>query len=264
MVDRIVPATTDADRAAVTVATGLADRWPIMTEPFTQWVVEDHFPRGRPAWEKAGVTFVGDVDAFELMKLRLLNGSHSTLAYLGYLAGHETVSDAMAADGFAALIERMMDEEITPTLPKLPGFDLEAYKVQLRERFQNPALRHRTWQIAMDGSQKLPQRLLNTIRVRLEQNAPFNLMALGVAGWMRYATGTDENGKAIDVRDPLASEFKARTAGKTSASGLLEAYLGMEQIFGSDLPASREFREVIGNALTKLLEQGAARTVATL
>lgn len=264
MVDRIVPATTDADRTAVTDATGLADRWPIMTEPFTQWVVEDHFPTGRPAWEKAGVTFVEDVDAFELMKLRLLNGSHSTLAYLGYLAGHETVSDAMAGDGFAALIERMMDKEITPTLPKLPGFDLEAYKMQLRERFQNTALRHRTWQIAMDGSQKLPQRLLNTIRVRLQQNAPFDLMALGVAGWMRYATGTDENGKAIDVRDPLASEFRARTAGKTSASALLEAYLGMEQIFGSDLPASREFREVIGNALTKLLEQGAARTVAKL
>jgi fructuronate reductase len=262
MVDRIVPATTDADRAAVAGATGLADRWPIMTEPFSQWVVEDHFPSGRPAWEKAGVTFVADVDAFELMKLRLLNGSHSTLAYLGYLAGHETVSDAMAGDGFAMLIERMMDEEITPTLPGLPGFDLGAYKEQLRERFRNPALRHRTWQIAMDGSQKLPQRLLNTIRVRLEENAPFDCLALGVAGWMRYATGTDEQGKPIDVRDPLASEFKTRTDGKTSAPALLDAYLDMDQIFGSDLPKSTLFRDVVGKALAELIEQGAARTVA--
>ncbi len=262
MVDRIVPATTDADRAAVADATGLADAWPIMTEPFTQWVVEDHFPSGRPAWEKFGVTFVENVDAFELMKLRLLNGSHSTLAYLGYLAGHETVSDVMKAEGFNALIEAMMDEEISPTLPPLPGFDLDAYKAQLRERFRNPALRHRTWQIAMDGSQKLPQRLLNTIRKRLEQKQPFDRLALGVAGWMRYATALDENGKPIDVRDPLANEFKQRTDGKTSAGELLDAYLGLEQIFGQDLPGNIEFRRTVGDALERLLKEGAARTVA--
>ena len=215
MVDRIVPATTDADRTMAARATGLFDAWPIMTEPFTQWVVEDHFPSDRPAWEDFGATFVDNVDAFELMKLRLLNGSHSTLAYLGYLAGHETVSDVMKAEGFSAFIETMMDEEITSTLPPLPGFDLDAYKAQLRERFRNPALRHRTWQIAMDGSQKLPQRLLNTIRQRLEQNEPFDRLALGVAGWMRYATGVDEKGKPIDVRDPLAAQFKQRTTGKT-------------------------------------------------
>jgi fructuronate reductase len=262
MVDRIVPATTDADRDAVADATGLADAWPIMTEPFTQWVVEDHFPSGRPAWEKFGVAFVDNVDAFELMKLRLLNGSHSTLAYLGYLAGHETVSDVMKAEGFSALIEAMMDEEITPTLPPLPDFDIAAYKAELRERFRNPALRHRTWQIAMDGSQKLPQRLLNTIRKRLEQKAAFDRLALGVAGWMRYATGFDENGKPIDVRDPLADEFKQRADGKTSSAELIDAYLGLEQIFGEDLPKNAEFRRTVGDALAKLLKEGAARTVA--
>ena len=262
MVDRIVPATTDADRATTARATGLFDAWPIMTEPFTQWVVEDHFPSGRPAWEKFGATFVDNVDAFELMKLRLLNGSHSTLAYLGYLAGHETVSDVMKAEGFSAFIETMMDEEITSTLPPLPGFDLDAYKAQLRERFRNPALRHRTWQIAMDGSQKLPQRLLNTIRQRLEQKKPFDRLALGVAGWMRYATGVDENGKPIDVRDPLADQFKQRTTGKTSSDDLMNAYLGLDQIFGKDLPGNLEFRQTVGHALEKLLEDGAARTVA--
>ncbi len=261
MVDRIVPATTDADRDAVTNSTGLRDAWPIMTEPFTQWVVEDHFPSGRPAWEKVGVTFVDNVDVFELMKLRLLNGSHSTLAYLGYLAGHETVSDVMKAEGFSTFIEAMMDEEITPTLPPLPGFDLEAYKAELRQRFRNPALRHRTWQIAMDGSQKLPQRLLNTIRKRLEAKQPFDRLALGVAGWMRYATGVDENGDAIDVRDPLASVFKERTAGKASASELLDAYLGLQQIFGDDLPNDDQFRSVVGMALEQLLREGAARVV---
>ncbi|HMF69010.1 MAG TPA: mannitol dehydrogenase family protein, partial [Phyllobacterium sp.] len=262
MVDRIVPATTDADRATTSQSTGLFDAWPIMTEPFTQWVVEDLFPSGRPGWEKFGVTFVDNVDAFELMKLRLLNGSHSTLAYLGYLAGYETVSDVMNGEGFSALIETMMDEEITPTLQPLPGFDLAAYKAELRERFRNPALRHRTWQIAMDGSQKLPQRLLNTIRQRLEQNAPFDRLALGVAGWMRYATGMDENGQPIDVRDPLANEFKRGATGKTSADDLVDAYLGLDQIFGHDLPKNQIFRRAIKSALQELLKDGAARTVA--
>lgn len=264
MVDRIVPATTDADRATVTEATGLADAWPIMTEPFTQWVVEDHFPSGRPAWESVGVTFVADVDAFELMKLRLLNGSHSTLAYLGYLSGHETVSDVMKAGGFSALIAAMMDKEITPTLPPLPGFDLGTYKAELRERFRNSALRHRTWQIAMDGSQKLPQRLLNTIRKRLEQEQPFDRLALGVAGWMRYATGVDENGRPIDVRDPLANEIRQRTAGKAASGELLEAYLGLDQIFGQDLPTNNTFRRSVGDALEMLLREGAARAVVQL
>ncbi|MEK1889304.1 MAG: mannitol dehydrogenase family protein [Phyllobacterium sp.] len=261
MVDRIVPATTDVDRSVVHETTGLRDAWPIMTEPFTQWVVEDHFPSGRPAWEEVGVTFVADVDAFELMKLRLLNGSHSTLAYLGYLAGHETVSDVMQADGFGAFVEAMMDEEITPTLPPLSGFDLASYKEQLRERFRNPALRHRTWQIAMDGSQKLPQRLLNTIGQRLEQNQPFGRLALGVAGWMRYATGIDEKGGQIDVRDPLADEFRKRTEGKSSAPEILDAYLGMKQIFGEDLASNAAFHTAVGAALEKLLKDGSAKAV---
>ncbi|MGH6762686.1 MAG: mannitol dehydrogenase family protein [Phyllobacterium sp.] len=261
MVDRIVPATTDNDRQAIAAATGLRDNWPVMTEPFSQWVVEDHFPSGRPAWERAGATFVTDVSAFELMKLRLLNGSHSTLAYLGYLAGHETVSDAMQAPGFAALIRAMMDEEVTPTLPLLPGFDLESYKDQLIQRFRNPALRHRTWQIAMDGSQKLPQRLLNTIRERLERGESFDRLALGVAGWMRYATGLDERGQAIDVRDPLAGEIRDRVAGKSSADALLEAYLGIERVFGSDLPQSTTFRNTVEAALGRLCQDGAARCV---
>ncbi|PWL17613.1 mannitol dehydrogenase [Falsochrobactrum shanghaiense] len=262
MVDRIVPATTDADRSMVADATGLEDNWPIVTEPFSQWVVEDHFPTGRPAWEKFGVTFVEDVSAFELMKLRLLNGSHSTLAYLGYLAGHETISDVMQGEGFSALVEALMDVDVTPTLPQLPGFDLAAYKKELRERFRNPALHHRTWQIAMDGSQKLPQRLLNTIRIRIEQQQPFEHLAMGVAGWMRYATGVDERGQPIDVRDPLRDTIQARIEGKKSPAELLEAYLSLEQVFGTDLPVNIVFRRAILNALESLIQKGAAACIA--
>ena len=204
MVDRIVPATTDADRDLVLDKTGVWDAWPVVTEPFTQWVVEDRFSNSRPPLESAGVQFVSDVRPFELMKLRMLNGSHSTLAYLGYLAGHEFVSDAVADTDFRRLVHGLMTDEVIPTLPADLG-DLAAYRDALIVRLANPALRHRTWQIAMDGSQKLPQRLLGTIHDRLSRNEPIVRAALGVAAWMRYVTGIDERGEAIDVRDPLAS-----------------------------------------------------------
>lgn len=262
MVDRIVPATTDADRAAVAAALGLEDAWPIVTEPFCQWVIEDDFGLGRPAWEEAGAEFVADVAPFELMKLRLLNGSHSTLAYLGYLMGRETVSAAMAVPALARLIEAMMTEEVSPTLPPLPGYDLPAYRASLLARFRNPALKHRTWQIAMDGSQKLPQRLLGTIRARLASGAPIERLALGVAAWMRYVTGIDEAGRPIDVRDPMA----ARLAGLAEAAGpdggrLATLLFGVEEVFGTDLPSAPGFRAPVIAALDDLFRFGAAETV---
>jgi fructuronate reductase len=262
MVDRIVPATTTADREGVAAATGLFDAWPVIAEPFAQWVIEDRFPAGRPEWDRAGAMFVKDVAAFELMKLRLLNGSHSSLAYLGYLAGCETVAETMAASGFAPFVEGLMALEAAPTLPPLPGLDLAAYQGELVARFRNPALRHRTWQIAMDGSQKLPQRLLNTIRARLAAGAPFPRLALGVAAWMRYTTGVDEKGGAIDVRDPLASRIGKVTQGIRDAPALAAIYLGLREVFGDDLPADPRFRDAVTAALARLLEYGAARTVA--
>lgn len=261
MVDRIVPATTDADRAAVAGRIGMEDAWPVVTEPFSQWVIEDDFPAGRPEWEQAGATFVKDVAAYELMKLRLLNGSHSTLAYLGYLAGHETVAATIAAPGFAGLVEKLMDEEVSPTLPPLPGIDLAAYRADLVARFRNPALHHRTWQIAMDGSQKLPQRLLGTIRDRIVMGAPFRCLALGVAGWMRYAAGIDEKGGPIDVRDPLAATMSERTQSVRSAPELAAIFLDLKQVFGTDLPANPQFRAAVEQALESLLRDGAAATV---
>ncbi|MBB3997965.1 mannitol dehydrogenase family protein [Aureimonas pseudogalii] len=263
MIDRIVPATTDADRAMVAAALGVEDRWPVMTEPFSQWVVEDHFPSGRPQWEEHGVTFTREVGAFETMKLRLLNGSHSTLAYLGYLAGHETVAETMAAPGFEPLVRALMTEEVSPTLPDLAGFDVAAYCEELRARFRNPALRHRTWQIAMDGSQKVPQRLLGTIRDRLAAGQPFDRLALGLAGWMVYAAGCDERGEPIDVRDPLAGRIREATQAASTPEALVAAYLGFGEVFGADLPASEVFRSAVTRQVARLREAGSAATVAS-
>ncbi|MDB5510725.1 MAG: mannitol dehydrogenase [Enterovirga sp.] len=262
MVDRIVPATTDADRARVTGLLGVEDRWPVLAEPFSQWVIEDHFPSGRPDWAAAGATFAPDVEPFELMKLRLLNASHSTMAYLGCLAGYGTVSEAVADPDLARLVRDLMDEEVTPTLPHLPGFDLEGYKDSLMARFRNPALRHLTAQIAMDGSQKLPQRLLGPARDRLRAGASIDRIAIAVAAWIRYVSGPDEQGRAIAVRDPLAEDLakRARAAG-SDAARLCDAVLGVRAVFGDDLPSEPRFRGPVEAALRSLLSLGSAATV---
>lgn len=261
MVDRIVPATTDADREEVAKVLGVADAWPVMTEPFSQWVIEDDFPAGRPDFGAAGAQMVADVAPFELMKLRMLNGSHSTLAYLGYLAGFETVADAIADDDIEALIKRLMHEEAIPTLD-VPGVDLSDYALALIERFANPALHHRTWQIAMDGSQKLPQRLLGTIRDRIAARAPYPCLALGVAAWMRYVTGVGEHGAKIDVQDPLADRLaEIGAAHRDDPQAMAAAYLGVAEVFGSDLAANPEFVAIIGDHLTRLIEEGAHAAV---
>ena len=262
MVDRIVPATTDDDRARISATLGATDAWPVVTEPFSQWVVEDQFPLGRPDWAAAGAQFTDDVGPWEAMKLRLLNGAHSSLAYLGYLAGCETVADAMARPEIAAFIARLMHDEVTPVLTTPKGADVEAYQRALLERFRNPALRHRTWQIAMDGSQKLPQRLLGTIRERLARGLPIPHLALGVAAWMRYVTGTDEAGRPIDVRDPLEGELRQRSnAAGPVAERLAPALLGIESIFGTDLPADLRFTEPVTAALASLFAQGSLATL---
>ncbi|MFL5188659.1 MAG: mannitol dehydrogenase family protein [Microvirga sp.] len=263
MVDRIVPATGDQDRERIGAALGVQDAWPVVTEPFTQWVIEDRFPQGRPAWENAGAEFVADVEPYEHMKLRLLNGSHSTLAYLGYLSGYETVADTMADPAFVRLIEGLMDEEVAPTLHMPPGADLNSYRKALIERFKNPALKHRTWQIAMDGSQKLPQRLLGTVRDRLREHASIARLSLGVAAWMRYATGIDEKGAPIDVRDPMAARLRELADGAGgSAENLAGALFGVREIFGDDLPGDPRFTGAVTASLARLYERGAKRTVS--
>ena len=262
MVDRITPATTDEDRRAISVRLGVEDAAPVVTEPFTQWVIEDRFPLGRPDWALAGAEFVTDVAPYENMKLRLLNGSHSTLAYLGYLAGYETVADTMRDPDYRRLAEGVMDDAAT-TLTMPAGADVAAYKRALLERYANPALRHRTWQICMDGSQKLPQRLLGSIRDRLAAGLAVDRLVMGVAGWMRYVTGIDERGKPIDVRDPLVGRLKALAdqAGMV-AERLAPALLGVQEVFGPELGHDPRFRAAVTSALALIIARGARAAVA--
>ena len=257
MVDRIVPATTPEDRARIAAALGCEDAWPVVGEAFSQWVIEDHFPSGRPDWEIGGATFAADVAPFELMKLRMLNGAHSALAYLGYLAGHETVADASNDPVFGAYLQGLW-AEIAPTVPAPPGVDLHDHAARLLARFRNRALRHRTWQIAMDGSQKLPQRLLETVRARLAAGQPIPHLALALAGWLRYVGGTGEDGAPIDVRDPLAVPLRqALDAAGEDSSRLVSAALGFETIFGRDLPQLPALRAALGEGFAMLRVIGA-------
>jgi fructuronate reductase len=264
MVDRIVPATTDTDIAENDAALGVHDAAPVMHEPFRQWVIEDEFAAGRPAWDAVGAQLVRDVAPFEAMKLRLLNASHSALAYLGYLAGHEFIYQVTAQPDFVAYMRALMRDEVAPTLALPRGVDVAAYQDALVERFRNPALPHRTQQIAMDGSQKLPQRLLGTVRDNLAARRSIDRLALAVAAWMRYVAGIDEAGRAIRVSDPLADEF-ARIAAEQSSdpARLARGLLGVRAVFGDDLPAAVPFADKVIRWLTLLYVDGAARTVAS-
>ena len=259
MVDRIVPAATEASLAVITDALGVEDPCAISCEPFIQWVIEDNFVAGRPEWEVAGVQMVQDVLPWEQMKLRMLNGSHSFLAYLGYLAGYAHINECMEDTAFREAARRLMLNEQAPTL-RIKDVDLTAYADSLIERFANPALQHRTWQIAMDGSQKLPQRMLDGIRVHLERNTPWSLLALGVAGWIRYVSGTDERGNAIDVRDPLSDKIRAIVNASSDASRV-HALLGLSEVFGHDLARNRVFVEAVSQAYERITRHGARQAV---
>jgi fructuronate reductase len=263
MVDRIVPATTEADVAFATELTGLADAAPVAHEPFRQWVIEDRFVDGaRPAWEHVGADLVADVAPFEAMKLRLLNGSHSALAYLGFLGGHETIGDCVADPVYRRFVQGLWADEIIPVTPTPAGTDLQAYAASLLARYDNPAIRHRTAQIAMDGSQKLPQRLLGTIRDRLARGLPFPRLALAVAAWMIYAGGRDERGRTFEVRDPLAATFAAvLTKAGDLPKARCAALLAMDSVFGADLTANVEFRRTVEWAYRQIVGLGAWQAV---
>lgn len=261
MIDRIVPATTDQDIADNDAAIGLSDRAPVVHEPYAQWVIEDRFATPRPAWEAAGAQIVRDVAPFEKMKLRLLNASHSAFAYLGYLAGLDFIYQVATRPHFVAYMRRLM-EEVTPTLHVPHGVDLAAYRDALVTRFANPALPHRTQQIAMDGSQKLPQRILATVRENLAENRRVDMAALAVAGWMRYVSGSDEAGRPIKVSDPLAPRFAdIAQACRGDPRALARALSGVTEIFDEDLHNEPRFAGPVAQWLTKLFADGADRTV---
>ena len=263
MVDRIVPATVPDDLDRFETATGLRDEALVKTEPFTQWVVEDWFCNRRPPLEGVGVQMTKDVAAWEMAKLRLLNGAHSALAYLGGLAGHEYVDQAMAAPGFAHLIDVLWDEA-EATLEPIDGFDPAAYRAELAKRFGNSALQHRTHQIAMDGSQKLPQRWLNTIRAYRAKGGELpKALCLALAGWMHWQGGKNDAGERHEVDDPLA----AKTAEAVARSGgdgrqAVANLFALSEIFGSDLSQDEQLLAQVTENYLLIKSSGAAHTVS--
>ena len=265
MVDRIVPRSTPDDLARADAALGgVHDAAAVVAEPFLAWAVEDRFAAGRPDWSHGGAQFVGRAEPFEKLKLRLLNGAHSAIAYLGVQAGWATVDAAMAQPALARFVDAMLRDEVAPTVAaELPGFDIAAYRAQLLQRFANPALAHRCQQIAMDGSQKLPQRLLGTLRDRLADGAPIDHLALALAAWCTHLRGRNEAGTAYTLDDPLApalSALQAQAAALPDATERADAFTRFAPVFG-DLAGQPRLVQALARALDDLAAQGVAATL---
>jgi len=258
MVDRIVPATEEADIAALEARIGLIDRAMVKTEPFSQWVIEDRFVGERPDFAALGVQLTDSVAPWEDAKLRMLNGAHSGIAYVGGLAGIEFVHQFVALPAGRAFVEGLWDES-AETLSPPPGLDVPAYRAALMGRFANSALNHRTRQIAMDGSQKLPQRLLAPILARLDRGLKVDTLALAVAAWMRWQEGRDDNGEAYVVDDPLAP--RTAGSGNLSAGGARGGLLAIDAIFPPRLAEHPGFRKTLIDALAALRAKGARAVI---
>ncbi|MFI0471610.1 mannitol dehydrogenase family protein [Halomonas sp. HMF6819] len=264
MVDRIVPAMTEQDFAALKTL-GVDDANAVVCEAFSQWVVEDRFPEGRPAWEEEGVTMVADVAPFETMKLRMLNGSHSLLAYLGSLADIDTVFDAVSNPVYQALLSAYMRQEAAPTLDMPKEIDLDAYADSLLARFANDSLRHKLQQIAMDGSQKLPQRWLQVAEANLACGRDTACVALGLAGWIRYTQGSTLAGRAFRVDDPMAEQLEAlHQRHGDDACALVDAFFGFEAVMPQALARSEYFKQQVLDAYLTLTERGVEPAIAEL
>jgi mannitol 2-dehydrogenase len=260
MVDRITPQTTDEDRAEVRERFGIDDRWPVVCEPFTQWVLEDTFSLGRPPYEDAGVQVVEDVEPYELMKLRLLNASHQALCYFAYLAGYRLVHDAAQDPLFRAFLRGYMDEEATPTLAPVPGVDLDEYKQTLIERFSNPEVRDTIARLCAESSDRIPKWLLPVVRAQLDAGGPIEHSAAVVASWARYAEGVDEQGEPIEVVDRLSDSLTAIARRRREEP---DAFIANRELFG-DLVDDRRFADAYRSALRSLHERGARATLESI
>ena len=262
MVDRITPATTDADRAHVNSVIGMEDAWPVVTEQFYQWVIEDQFTMGRPEWDKVGAIFSDEIECWENMKLRCLNGSHSTLSYMGQLTGRETVADAMGLPLITDLLDKLWSE-ISEVLHAPKGVNPADYIESLKLRFRNPALKHRTAQIACDGSQKLPQRLLAPLRDRIAKGLASPAIATAVAAWMHFVVKTAYTPGAV-LSDPLAAEILVQAKMSTDAASIVRNLLAIKVIFGADLPENAAFCADLTAKFIELAKNPAVSTAAEI
>ena len=261
MVDRITPATKDQDIINFAEEYGVYDPALVVHEEFFQWVIEDKFSSARPKFELAGIQMVSNVELHEKMKLRCLNGTHSALAYLGYLAGFNTIAECVCNDSMVNYIQYLWKKEIIPTLETPEGEDLNDYCSELLERYQNTTIEHRTWQIAMDGSQKLPQRVLETVSDLLEHQKNFQGLALAIAAWIKYLTGIDVNGNTIDVRDPLANDFAMIAKKSKTSEHYVDSVLDQSKVFPENLRDSSAFRTEIQKSYNFLEKYGSLGSI---
>ncbi|TFV65870.1 mannitol dehydrogenase family protein, partial [Blastococcus sp. CT_GayMR20] len=258
MVDRITPVTGDEDRAQLADRFGVEDRWPVVCEPWTQWVLEDSFADGRPPLEDAGVQLVDDVVPYELMKLRLLNAGHQVLAHLGQLAGFEHVHQVCADPLFRRFLAGYLDEEGTPTLPPVPGIDLAAYKAELLDRFASPAIRDTLDRIRAEASDRIPQFLLPVLRANLASGGEIRRSVAVLAAWARTAEGADDAGQPLTLTDARADALTSR-ASSTDAL----AFVADRELFG-DLVDDERFVAAYRETLTSVRTRGARATVESL
>ncbi|MEU8609809.1 mannitol dehydrogenase family protein [Actinoplanes sp. NPDC048791] len=263
MVDRIVPASTPATLELAAAALGARDLAAVHGEPYRQWVIEDRFPGGRPAWEAAGAVLTDDAGPWERLKLRTLNGVHSAVAYLGALAGRETIAAALEIPGMRAAMTRFVAEDVAGSLEPPPGVSVVGYGDSVLDRFADPAIAHRTRQVAMDGTQKLPQRVLHTIADRRAAGASPRWAALVVAAWMRYVQGTADDGQALPLDDPLADRIRERLAAAPSTpAGVAHALFGLDTVFPPELATDETVRALVVEWLTALDKHGVEATLA--
>ncbi len=232
MVDRIVPATTDADRIVIEARLGMRDAWPVLAEPFFQWVIEDHFPNARPEWERSGVEFVADVAPYEAMKLRLLNGAHSTIAAMGRVSGHATVAEAIGNPVIRAFITAYW-AEVAPTIA--PGSDVAGYTARLLSRFDNTALHHKTAQIATDASLKVPLRIVAPLRELIAMGRPAPMLTFALAAWIRSCQGADQAGAAMPLSDPQLQAWPGLPGPQVPVAETARAFLGLGSVFAAGL-----------------------------
>jgi len=257
MVDRITPATTDRERAILAEKFGVEDAWPVFCEPFRQWVLEDNFPAGRPALEKAGVQFVDDVSPFELMKIRILNGGHATIAYPAGLMDIHFVHEAMQEPLVRAFLAKLERDEIIPTIPPVPGVVLEEYFELIERRFSNPKIGDTVRRLCLDGSNRQPKFIIPTIADRLKEEAGIEGLALESALWCRYCFGTTESGAEIAPNDPNWDRLQATARAAKDDAG---AWLAMEDIYG-EVGRSEIFAAAFADALKMLWREGAAEAL---
>ena len=257
MVDRITPVTTDADRKSLTQDYDIEDGWPVVCEPFAQWALEDHFPLGRPEFERVGVQVVDDVEPYELMKLRLLNASHQALCYLGYLSGYRYAHEVCSDPLFSKFLLDYMDHEATPTLEPVPGVDLDDYKHQLIERFANPEIKDTLARLCAESSDRIPKWLVPVIQQQLANGGEVRRSALVVAAWARYAEGVDEAGDPIDVVDRRRDQVMGRARRQRDEP---LAFLEDTDLF-ADLHDQPDFTEDYLAALASLHSHGARATL---